>query len=68
MQGRSIVSVDMGVVNVFCFGRQCAIQVVSGAAVVQEEETSTGAGSKAMRVDKVEAGQESILMSADIRG
>lgn len=25
-------------------GRQCAIQAVSGAAVVQEEGTSTGAG------------------------
>lgn len=49
------------------FGRQCAIQAVSGAAVVQEEETSTGAESKIMRVDMVEAGQENMLFSTDSR-
>ena len=36
-------------------GRQCAIQAVSGAAVVQEEGTRPGAGSKVVRVSAVEA-------------
>jgi hypothetical protein len=37
-------------------GRQCAIQAVSGAAVVQEEGTNPGAESKVVRVSVVGAG------------
>lgn len=54
-------------VSVVGSGRQCAIQAVSGAAVVQEEETSVCAGTKAMRVDTVEAGQRTMLLSAGSR-
>lgn len=35
--------------------RQCAIQAVSGAAVVQKEWTNPGAESKVVRVSVVEA-------------
>ena len=58
----------MLVVSVVYVGRQCAIQAVSGAVVIQEEGTSTGAGSKVMRRGRVEAGQRSMPLCADSRG
>ena len=68
MQGGSIASVEGIVVSVVSSTRRCASQAVSGAAVVQEEETSTGAGARVMRVGTLEAGQKNMFSSADFKG
>jgi AICAR transformylase/IMP cyclohydrolase PurH len=67
MQGGSIASVKVVVVSVVGSSRQCAVQAVSGAAVVQEE-TSTGADSRMMRVVTGEKSQSDMLSLLTVEG